>query len=445
MPEDQPATDPPPHPAATAPATGAPPAAPARPPAGWRWKKWASTGALAAAALALVLLWMRPATVDVETLAVSLGPLSVGVDAQGRTRAMLRYTVAAPVSGRLMRTSLQEGDRVLQGAVLARIAPPPADARSTATARAEIAAAQARQRQADAARAEADSHLKAAKRELVRRSALYAQGFIGAEARDAYAQAVQVAALRLDLAQAALAAAAAEVRSARTQLLGAGTGAGAGVGAAAAAIDIRAPVDGLVLKVHEESERVLAAGSPLFDLSKGQALELVVDVLTQDAVQVRPGAPMRVTGWGGSAVLAGQVRHVAPGAFTKVSTLGVEEQRVNVIGDLVHTPPALGAGYRVEVLIETWAADRVLRVPTGALFRRASSWHAFVVQAGRAQLRALELGQRNADFAEVRAGLVAGDRVILYPSGLVADGVQVAARTAGAAGTAGTAGAAATR
>jgi len=395
---------------------------PATKPGGFRWKKWLLMATVAAAIIALVVVSMMPDIIAVEAVAATRGPLSVSVDAQGRTRAKLRYTVGAPISGRLMRTTLREGDRIEQGDVLARIAPPPTDARTVATARADLAAAQARQRQTEAAQAEAASNLELANSELARRSGLYVRGFISAEAREAYAQAAQAADARLDLAQAMLAAAAADVQSAGSRLLGAGSGPSEG------AIEIRAPVSGLVLKVYEESERVVAAGNPLFDLSKGRALELVIDVLTQDAVNVKSGNPIRMTGWGGSDTLTGRVRHVEPGAFTKVSALGVEEQRVNVIGDLADAPDSLGAGYRIEAAIVTWSADDVLVVPTGALFRRANAWSAFVVSEGRARMRTLEIGQRNAELAEVEAGIQPGEKVIIYPSGLIIDGVRVDAR-----------------
>ncbi len=394
-------------------------AKPVKKPAGFKWKKWLLIGAVVVAVIALAVVSMTPATIAVEAVAAKRGPLSVSVDAQGRTRAKLRYTVGAPISGRLMRTTLREGDRIEQGDALARIAPPPTDARTAATARAELAAAQARQRQAVAAKAEAASNLKLANSELARRTALFAQGFIGAEALEIYAQAAQAAVSRLDVAQATLAAAVADVQSARSRLLGAGTGAGEGT------IEIRAPVSGVVLKVYEESERVVASGNPLFDLSKGNALELLIDVLTQDAVHVKSGDPIRVTGWGGSDTLKGKVRHVEPGAFTKVSTLGVEEQRVNVVGDLLDAPDALGAGYRIEAAIVTWSAEDVLVVPTGALFRRSNAWHAFVIEGGRARLRTLEIAHRSTEFAEVKAGIKLGEEVIIYPSGLIADGTHV--------------------
>ncbi len=394
-------------------------AKPVTKPGGFKWKKWLLIGVVAVAAIAITVVAMAPATIAVEVVAAQRGPLSVSVDAQGRTRAKLRYTVGAPISGRLMRTTLREGDRIEQGDVLARIAPPPTDARTAATAHAELAATQARQRQAVAAKAEAASNLKLANSELARRTALYAQGFIGAEARETYAQAAQAAVSRLDVAQATLAAAVADVQSARSRLLGAGTGTSEGM------IEIRAPVSGVVLKVYEESERIVTSGNPLFDLSKGNALELLIDVLTQDAVHVKSGDPIRVTGWGGSDTLQGKVRHVEPGAFTKVSTLGVEEQRVNVVGDLADAPDSLGAGYRIEAAIVTWSAADVLVVPTGALFRRANAWHAFVIGEGRARLRTLEIAHRNTELAEVKSGIKPGEEVIIYPSALIADGVRV--------------------
>lgn len=385
-----------------------------------KWKTWLIIAGVAVAVIALAAVMLQPPTIDVELAAARRGPLSVTVDEQGRTRAKLRYTVAAPISGRLMRTSLGTGDRVERGQVLASIAPPPTDARTEATARAELAAAQARQRQAGAARKEAASNFEQARHEAARRTDLFKRRFISAESRDTYAQAAQAAEARLGAATASLAAAAAEVQSARSRLLGGGTGAGT-----AGAIAVHAPVGGLVLRVYEESERVVQAGSPLFDLSDGDALELMVDVLTGDAVQVRPGQAIRITGWGGPATLMGKVRYVEPGAFTKVSALGVEEQRVNVIGDFDSAPATLGAGYRIEAAIVTWTGEQVLQVPTGALFRRDGHWQVFVAVGGSARLQKLEVGHRNADFAEVDAGLKPGDLVIVFPSDQIAEGVRV--------------------
>jgi HlyD family secretion protein len=188
---------------------------------------------------------------------------------------------------------------------------------------------------------------------------------------------------------------------------------------------VRAPVGGRVLRVHEPSERIVAAGTPLVQLGDAGGLEVVVDVLSTDAVRIQPGAPMRLVEWGGEGAIAARVRLVEPSGFTKVSTLGVEEQRVNVIGDLLDPPAVLGDGYRVEARIVTWAADDVLRVPNSALFRTGGGWSLFVEQEGRARLREVRVGHRGASEAEVLDGLAEGEQVILFPSEQIRDGVRV--------------------
>ncbi len=393
---------------------------PDKPKPSFNWKKWLIVAGIGLAAVAVTFVLLQPSVIDVQLAKARLGKLSVTVEAQGQTRAKLRYTVAAPISGRLLRTRFAVGDRVARGDVLARITPPPTDARSLAMARADLAAAQARQRQAAASRAEAAGSVKLAQSEAARRVELFRVGMVSAESRDIYAQTAQAAGDRLANAEASLVAAQAEVRSARSLLMGAGTGV-----EDAGAIEVRAPVSGQVLRVIEESERVIPSGSPLFDLSQGDALELVVDVLTQDAVQVSVGQPIRITGWGGPQALTGKVRHVEPGAFTKVSALGVEEQRVNVIGDMQAAPASLGAGYRIEAAIVTWTGEQVLQIPTGALFRRDGAWQAFVVQQAQARLRKLQIGHRSNEFAEVTGGIQEGESVIVFPSDRVADGVAV--------------------
>jgi HlyD family secretion protein len=184
-------------------------------------------------------------------------------------------------------------------------------------------------------------------------------------------------------------------------------------------------VSGRVLRVYEESERVVLAGTPLFDIADVGGLEVVVDLLTEQAVQVEPGAALHVTGWGGDETLSGRVRYVEPAAFTEVSALGVEEQRVDVVGDLDAPPQGLGDGFRLDVAIVVWQGTDVLSVPTSALFQRAARWQVFVIEDGRARSRQVEIGRRATALAEVTAGLVEGDRVILYPSDLVDDGVRV--------------------
>lgn len=387
-------------------------------------KKWLQIagGVLLVAVVAALVL--RPATIEVDVADVEKGLVTVTVDEQGRTRARRPYTVAAPITGRLLRPTIDEGDRVVRGQVVARIAPPATDARSEATARADLGAALARQRNAATARTEAESALRLANAEAERRRELYRTRMISVESRDTFVQAAQAAEARLGSADAALAAAQAEANAARARLLGAGT-----VADGEGAISVLAPVDGRVLHVLEESERVVQAGTPLFQFNEGDALELVIDVLTEQAVQVCSDDPIRITGWGGDTPLIGKVRYVEPGAFTKISALGVEEQRVNVIGDLDHAPPALGAQFRIEAAIQTWSGT-VLRIPTGAMFRRDNAWQVFVVDDGHARLRQFGLGHRSADFAEVTSGLKEGQQVIVFPSDQIADGVRVSAAKA---------------
>lgn len=385
----------------------------------FNWKKWVTVGTLALVAIALAIGLLWPSSVQVEVARVQFGPVTVTVEDQGRTRAKYRYTVGAPISGRLLRTEFVDGDRVERGDVLARITPPPTDARTEATARAEVAAAVAREREASAALAEASTSYRLAKTQAARRESLYRDRLVSAEDRDAYAQAEEAAEAKLRSAEASVLAAEADVASARARLLGASTKSDT-----EGAIDIRAPVSGRVLRVYEESQRVVQSGTPLFDLSRGDALELRIDVLSEEAVKVRAGDPIRITGWGGGETLMGKVRYVEPGAFTKISALGVEEQRVNVIGDLPDAPPALGAEFRVEAAIVTWSGD-VLRIPTGAMFRRDGVWQVFAIDGGKARLRKLDVGHRGNDFAEVKAGLKEGDTVIVYPSDQIENDTRV--------------------
>ena len=389
----------------------------------WTWGVAAGAGAIG-----LLVLFFRADPIRVETAKLARGPLLVSVEEQGRTRARHRYTVAAPISGRLLRTEVDEGNKVEAGDVLATMAPPPEDPRNQATARAELAAAEARLRESEAALSEAESADAQARRETERRRELFAQGAISIETREKYEQAARAASARLDTARASLRAARAELERARSRLLGIRVD---GDGTQGLTSAVRAPVAGTVLRVHEESERVVPAGTPLFEIGEGDGLELVVDLLTEDAVAVEAGDAIEITGWGAANTLAGRVRYVEPQAFTEISALGVEEQRVNVIGDLLDPPASLGAGYRIEAAIITWRGDDVLRVPTSAIFQRDGRWHCFVIERGRARLRDVEIGHRGSEAAEVLGGLQAGEAVILFPSDLIEDGVAVTARSGG--------------
>jgi HlyD family secretion protein len=384
----------------------------------------------------------QPVLVDIAS--VARGQLRVTVDDDGRTRVSERYTISAPIRGRLLRTALDPGDDVRATLTLVAefepIAPGLLDARSRAEAEARLRRAEAAFKEAEAREAQASEDHRYAETELRREQALLERKAAARasydratrnerrayQGRRAAAFAVQVARYELELARASLVEAIPEAKS---------TDGGKPVpGAFAERTDgrllLRSPIHGKVLRVFEESARTLAAGTPILEVGNTRALEIVADYLSQDAVKVRPGMHVLVEGWGGDEPLHGSVRVVEPGGFTKVSALGVEEQRVNIIVDPAGESSAwaaLGDGYRVELRIVLWENDSVLLVPTGALFRKGSSWHVFVVREGTAQRRKIEIGRRSGLEAQVTGGLTEGERVILYPSELIADGTAVEA------------------
>jgi HlyD family secretion protein len=406
----------------------------------------------AAAALAALLALARafaPDPVLVDTALAGRGALSVTLDDDGRTRVRERYTVSAPIQGRLLRAALDPGDAVRAGeTVVAEFAPVAStllDARSRAEAQARILRAQARLREAEALRKQAEADLEFASAELARVRELREREIQplaavekaereerrATEGLRASSSGVQVARFELELARASLG----EVPGKQQE------GATAGKDGT---LELRSPIDGIVLRIHEESARTLPAGAPILEVGNTRALEVVADYLSQDAVKIQPGMPAWIVGWGGEEetgeerTLRARVRVVEPAGFTKVSALGVEEQRVNVILDPVLLDPegpdaqawsALGDGYRVEVRIELWQQEAVLRVPTGALFRDGESWAAFVVDGDRALLRRVQLGRQNGLEAQVLSGLAEGERVILYPTELVREGTRVEPRT----------------
>jgi len=373
------------------------------------------------ALLVVAIYWLNSASsgLRVETVVVAQRDLLITVQEQGRTRARLPYTITAPVNAYMQRTTLIEGHRVEQGQALVELSLLAEDNRAEASYRANLQAAEARQRVAQASLSEAQSTLTRAQNEAARRERLFLDRLIGSEELELYRQAVQAAESRQQSARSSLAAAQADIEGARARLMGSDPEASEGM------LTLTAPVSGTVLMVHERGDRAVSAGTPLFDISDGDAMELVVDLLTQDAVRVSPGDEILITGWGSTETLRGIVDYVEPQAFTKFSALGVEEQRVNVVGSLIQTNAALGAGYRIEAAIVVARHEQTLAVPTSALFRRDDQWHVFVVTEGRANLRAVQTGDRNREHAQVLDGLQAGDRVIIFLSDLVVDGVEV--------------------
>lgn len=387
---------------------------------------------IAAAAVVAVLLALafRPRPVAVEVAESARGPLRVTVRDEGRTRVRDEYVVSAPVAGRLLRVAVEAGDAVEAGQPLARIEPsPPAflDVRQQGELEAAVGAAAAAVSAAQADLERAQAQARFARAQAGRAEELRANDLVSDQELDR-------ARLELRVAESAVAAARDSVRV-RQGELAAARQRRAQPGARSAGgdtVELRAPVSGRVLRVAQESESVIAAGAEVMTLGDPGALEVIVEMLSTEAVQVRPGAEVIVDDWGGDAPLAGRVRLVEPGGFLKVSALGVEEQRVNVIVDLVDPPAAwsaLGHGYRVEAAIVTWQADDVLQVPVAALFRSGGGWAVFRVEAGRARLAPVAVGRDNGRHAHVLSGLEAGETIVLYPGEQVDDGVPVRPRS----------------
>lgn len=365
---------------------------------------------------------LRNGGVEVSVEAVTRDTLSVSLGVEGRTRARELFTVTAPVHGELARIGLEEGDPVEAGDVVARILPSLENPRTLATLRADVEAARAAHLEAGAAVAQAETRAEQAAREADRRTAL-AEAEAGSLSREAIEQAVtaaDVAARQLEAARAMLDASEARLAAARARVLGA-----SGSSDSAPALDVIAPVSGRVLRIPDRSGRAVTAGTPLIELADVRGLELVFDVLSEDAVRIEPDQEILVSDWGGDEVLKGRVRTVTMAGYTKVSALGVEEQRVDVIGDLDATPAPLGAEYRVGGSIVVWRGSDVLTVPTSAIFRDADGWAVFAVESGSARLRPVTLGRRNPERAELLDGLEEGSLVVVFPPSDLTDGASV--------------------
>ena len=382
--------------------------------------------------IALLAWSFRPQPIPVDMTAVQRGTLRVTVDEEGVTRVRERYLVSAPVAGRMQRVELEPGDPVVaRRTILVTFlpaTPPMLDTRTRAETEARMKAAQAARDQARIAlqRARDDAAFARNERERQRQVATFGgitEERLAAVELDARAKDAQVTAAILALERAEH-----ELDAARAVLQHVATAPAADAGSTMA---LRSPVDGIVLRVLHESEAPVAAGTPLIEIGNPDQLEIVADLLSTDAVNVQPGCRVLITGWGGGAPLDGRVRLIEPAGFTKISALGVEEQRVNVLIDLedgdgeTHT---LGDGYRVEVSIIVWERTGVLKVPTSALFRTDDAWSVFAVRDGTATQTTLQVGRRNAIEAEALSGVAEGDRVIVHPGDTVADGVRVIAR-----------------
>ena len=384
--------------------------------------KTLATAALAAVAAA-GLLWVlfAPDPVKVELVQVTEGPMQVTVNNQGQVRLHDKYIVAAPVAAELQRIEWHDGDPIKRGQLVATLSPLPMDARQRQEAVARIDAAKALAREAGLRAERAMTDMQFAASERARMERLVSNNFMSPQAAEKAATAEKTSRAEWDAAKSRQQAAFADVRAAEAALMASDSAAGG----SKRQIELSAPVDGYLLKIHERSARTVGAGAPLVTIGDPARYEIVVDVLSSDAVKIRPGNIMLLDGWGGGKVLRAKVRVVEPVAFTKVSALGVEEQRVNVIADPVDELGPLGDGYRIEARIVIWSDDKVTKVAGSSLFRVGDKWHVFMVEDGRAREREVKVGQRNQDEAQVLAGLNPGATVVRYPSNALADGVKI--------------------
>ncbi|MBI5322247.1 HlyD family efflux transporter periplasmic adaptor subunit [Bradyrhizobium sp.] len=384
-------------------------------------------GAMAAAAGIVWFLLPRP--IPVETATVTKGRFVASVDEDGKTRIRQRYVVTAPLAGRLTRVRLKAGDPVAADDILAAIQPPPApllDPRSRREAEERMGIAEAALERSKATVERAQAQAAQAKTDLDRTRTLAASGASTVQALERAELSQRIADRDLRAAEFQDHAASHELAQARALLGRYKDDAGP-----AEPWNVTAPVSGVVLKVAQESETVVQPGMPLMEIGDPRDLEIVTDVLSTDAVEIRAGADVAIDHWGGPGLLSGSVRRVEPSAFTKISTLGVEEQRVNVLIDLLSPQQrwsGLGDGYRVDTRITVYTRDDVEIIPAGALFRRGNGWGVYVVESGRAELRAVEVARRSGGFAAIGTGLKQGERVIVYPGDQIGAGVRVSAR-----------------
>jgi HlyD family secretion protein len=394
----------------------------------WKKRRWLL--GVGGAALAALLYWaFRPAAIPVELAPALRAQFVATIDEDGVTRVRDRYLIAAPVSGALLRPVVRAGDVVGRGQQVATILPnlpQMLDPRTRGELAARREAAAARLARANAIVRQAETDLRQSELDAQRLRALVSQGLVAKAEAERAELTLDSRRSSLEAARNEADAALHDLQQARTavQLIEPGAGAFAD---RTAAWPIRAPAAGEVLNVAAESGGPIAIGSPIMTVGDVTHLEAVIDVLSSEATRIPPLAPVTLDA-GGGLILTGRVRTIEPGAVTKISALGVEEQRVNVVVELPPSPAAariVGDNYRVDARIEVTRIDSALQVPVAALFREGSRWAVFVVRAGVAYRRALELGPRGGEQAVVTAGLEAGEQVVVYPSDTLHDGARV--------------------
>ena len=404
--------------------------APPRARQGAVFRKWIPYGIGLALFLAIAA-GLRPKPVEVETAAIRKGPLTVSVLEEGKTRIRHRYVISATIPGYLHRVALRAGDQITQGeTVLATIEAEPAsflNPRSQAEAEARLQAAEAAEMRAQAELERVGAALSLAEKDAARAETLKRKNVISPREWDAAENQATVLGRELRAAEFGARVAQFEVVQARAALQRV-----PGIDPAKTApLTILAPVSGYVLNVFEENARVLPPGTPIMEVGDPTDLEAEIELLSSDAVAVQPGAEVSIEQWGGETPLRARVSVIEPGGFTKVSALGVEEQRVKVRVNFTDPLPAnrsLGDRFRVEARIITWQSGNVLQIPTGALFRRGGDWMTFLLEGGRARVVKVEIAHNNGVAAEVRSGLSEGQIIVLHPPDALTEGTRVRPR-----------------
>lgn len=361
----------------------------------------------------------RPSAVTVETTNIVRGPLQVTIDEEGETRAHDRFIIAAPVAGRLNRIELHEGDQVHKDDVVAVLSPLPLDIRQREEVIARVRAAESLKKEVEERTAHTLADYAQAKRERIRIEKLKLDGFASQQSLEQARNTEETTANELAAAQYKAQAAASEVEIAKAGTIALQEENHKKL------IYLRTPADGYVLRINEKSENVVNAGTNLIVIGDKKNLEIVIDLLSSDAVKVKHGDTVFLENWGGEKQLRAKVRVVEPYAFTKISALGIEEQRVNVVADFVDAPQSLGDGYRVEGRIIIWESDVVLKAPSNALFRQGDSWNVFIVDNGIARIHEIKVGHRNPLEVEILSGVREGQEIVLHPSNEIRDGTRV--------------------
>jgi HlyD family secretion protein len=384
------------------------------------WKKILQIS-LAVAALALVAWILRAKPLQVDGATVKEGPMQITLNEQGETRTYNRFVLSAPVAGRLARISLRDGDAVAANQVLAEISPLPLSRREINETHGRIAAAQASQREAEQSIQRTEASVVEAKREHERLLKLVREGFVSGQAVDHASSTLDASVHEAQAARSRAEVAKALVKVAKSAL----TTTDHDEANTSTPLLVRAPTSAKILSIPDPSERVVAAGTTLMVLGDMRQLEVVIQMLSVDAIKVEAGMPALVEGWGGDTTLRAKVVSVEPHAATKISALGIEERRVNVHLALADAPRTLGDGFGVTAKIIVWQTEKTLKVPASALFRCNAEWCVFTAEDGIARRRAVQINHRNLTEAEVTGGLTVGQTVVIYPGNALADGMKI--------------------